>query len=152
MHALLSERCNKMKETNIRKYAELMKELGLTGLEITEENSKVRLERSLAAPAEETLYSVPGAAANMQTAAGSKDYISVKSPIVGIFYTAPGEGEAPFVSVGDRVKKGQTLGIVEAMKLMHEITCEQNGIVKEICAQNGDAVEYGQKLFIIEEA
>ena len=89
MHALLSERCNKMKETNIRKYAELMKELGLTGLEITEENSKVRLERSIAAPAEETLYSVPGAAANMQTAAGSKDYISVKSPIVGIFYTAP---------------------------------------------------------------
>ena len=54
MHVLLSERCNKMKETNIRKYAELMKELGLTGLEITEENSKVRLERSLAAPAEET--------------------------------------------------------------------------------------------------
>ena len=82
--------------------------------------------------------------------ASSDKYID--SPLVGIFYTAPGEGEAPFVSVGDRVKKGQTLGIVEAMKLMHEITCEQNGIVKEICAQNGDAVEYGQKLFIIEEA
>ena len=77
---------------------------------------------------------------------------TINSPLVGIFYTAPGEGEAPFVSVGDTVKKGQTLGIVEAMKLMHEITCEQNGIVKEICAQNGDAVEYGQKLFIIEEA
>ena len=72
--------------------------------------------------------------------ASSDKYID--SPLVGIFYTAPGEGEAPFVSVGDRVKKGQTLGIVEAMKLMHEITCEQNG----------DAVEYGQKLFIIEEA
>ena len=82
--------------------------------------------------------------------ASSDKYID--SPLVGIFYTAPGEGEAPFVSVGDRVKKGQTLGIVEAMKLMHEITCEKNGIVKEICAQNGDAVEYGQKLFIIEEA
>ena len=67
--------------------------------------------------------------------ASSDKYID--SPLVGIFYTAPGEGEAPFV---------------EAMKLMHEITCEQNGIVKEICAQNGDAVEYGQKLFIIEEA
>ena len=115
MHALLSERCNKMKETNIRKYAELMKELGLTGLEITEENSKVRLERSIAAPAEETLYSVPGAAANMQTAAGSKDYISVKSPIVGIFYTAPAENADPYVSIGDTVKKGQTLCIVEAM-------------------------------------
>ena len=82
--------------------------------------------------------------------ASSDKYID--SPLVGIFYTAPGEGEAPFVSVGDRVRKGQTLGIVEAMKLMHEITCEQNGIVKEICAQNGDAVEYGQKLFMIEEA
>ena len=63
-----------------------------------------------------------------------------------------GEGFEPLVREGDRVKKGQTLGIVEAMKLMHEITCEQNGIVKEICAQNGDAVEYGQKLFMIEEA
>ena len=82
--------------------------------------------------------------------ASSDKYID--SPLVGIFYTAPGEGEAPFVSVGDRVKKGQTLGIVEAMKLMHEITCEQNGIVHEICAHIGDAVEYGQKLFIIEEA
>ena len=99
--------------------------------------------------------------------ASSDKYID--SPLVGIFYTAPGEGEAPFVSVGDRVKKGQLLlkfdmdvikahgletitPVVEAMKLMHEITCEQNGIVKEICAQNGDAVEYGQKLFIIEEA
>ena len=76
----------------------------------------------------------------------------VKSPLVGTFYAAPAEDAAPFVSVGDLVKKGQTLGIVEAMKLMHEITCEQNGIVKEICAQNGDAVEYGQKLFMIEEA
>ena len=74
----------------------------------------------------------------------------IESPLVGIFYTAPGEGEEPFVRVGDSVKKGQTLGIVEAMKLMHEITCEQNGVVKEICAKNGDAVEYGQVLFVIE--
>ena len=149
MHVLLSERCNKMKETNIRKYAELMKELGLTGLEITEENSKVRLERSIAAPAEETLYSVPGAAANMQTAAGSKDYISVKSPIVGIFYTAPAENADPYVSIGDTVKKGQTLGIIEAMKLMNEIESEYDGVVKEILIENGQMAEYGQPLFVI---
>lgn len=74
----------------------------------------------------------------------------ISSPLVGIFYAAPQEGEEPFVSVGDHVKKGQTLGIVEAMKLMHEITSEANGTVREICAQNGDAVEYGQKLFVIE--
>ena len=150
MHALLSERCNKMKETNIRKYAELMKELGLTGLEITEENSKVRLERSIAAPAEETLYSVPGAAANMQTAAGSKDYISVKSPIVGIFYTAPAENADPYVSIGDTVKKGQTLCIVEAMKLMNEIESEFDGTVKEILVENEQMVEFGQPMFVIE--
>ena len=73
----------------------------------------------------------------------------IDSPLVGIFYTAPGEGEEPFVRVGDRVKKGQTLGIVEAMKLMHEITSEETGVIKEICAENGAAVEYGQKLFVI---
>lgn len=150
MHVLLSERCNKMKETNIRKYAELMKELGLTGLEITEENSKVRLERSIAAPAGETLYSVPGAAANMQTAAGSKDYISVKSPIVGIFYTAPAENADPYVSIGDTVKKGQTLCIVEAMKLMNEIESEFDGTVKEILVENEQMVEFGQPMFVIE--
>ena len=147
MHVLLSERCNKMKETNIRKYAELMKELGLTGLEITEENSKVRLERSIAAPAEETLYSVPGAAANMQTAAGSKDYISVKSPIVGIFYTAPAENADPYVSIGDTVKKGQTLCIVEAMKLMNEIESEVDGVIAEVLVKNGEMVDYGKPLF-----
>ena len=76
----------------------------------------------------------------------------INSPLVGTVYLAPEEGAKPFVQVGDTVKKGQVVAIVEAMKLMHEITCEQNGIVKEICAQNGDAVEYGQKLFIIEEA
>ena len=81
---------------------------------------------------------------------GSLTVQIINSPLVGIFYTAPGEGEAPFVSVGDTVKKGQTLGIVEAMKLMHEITAEESGVVKEVCAANGDAVEYGQKLFIIE--
>ena len=139
-----------MKETDIRKYAELMKELGLTGLEITEENSKVRLERSIAAPAEETLYSVPGAAANMQTAAGSKDYISVKSPIVGIFYTAPAENADPYVSIGDTVKKGQTLCIVEAMKLMNEIESEFDGTVKEILVENEQMVEFGQPMFVIE--
>ena len=138
-----------MKETNIRKYAELMKELGLTGLEITEENSKVRLERSIAAPAEETLYSVPGTAANMQTAAGSKDYISVKSPIVGIFYTAPAENADPYVSIGDTVKKGQTLCIVEAMKLMNEIESEYDGVIEAILVNNEEVVEYGQPLFRI---
>lgn len=74
----------------------------------------------------------------------------VKSPLVGTVYMAPAEGEAPFVAVGDIVKKGQTLAIVEAMKLMNEIGSEYDGVVKEICVDNESPVEFGQKLFVIE--
>lgn len=149
MLALLSERCKSMKETDIRKYAELMKELGLTGLEITEENSKVRLERSVSALARKTVYSVPESVGNTQTASEPKDYISVKSPIVGVFYAAPAENADPYVSIGDNVTKGQTLCIVEAMKLMNEIPAEEDGVISEVCVTNGQVVEYGTELFRI---
>ncbi len=75
---------------------------------------------------------------------------AVKSPLVGVFYGAPAEGANPFVKVGDAVKKGQTLAIVEAMKLMNEIEADFDGVVKEICVKNGEAVEYGQNLFMIQ--
>ena len=149
MLALRSERCNPMKETDIRKYAGLMKELGLTGLEITEENSKVRLERSVEPSAKETVYSVPEPSGAAQVSSEPKDYISVKSPIVGVFYAAPAENADPYVSIGDTVVKGQTLCIVEAMKLMNEIECEFDGEVAEILVKDGEMVEYGKPLFKI---
>lgn len=74
----------------------------------------------------------------------------VKSPLVGTYYSAPSPEDDPYVKVGDKVRKGQTLGIVEAMKLMNEIECEYDGTVKEILVHNEDKVEYGQTLFIIE--
>ena len=73
----------------------------------------------------------------------------VKSPLVGTFYAAPSEDAEPFVSVGDSVKKGQTLAIVEAMKLMNEIESDFDGKVAELYVENGQAVEYGQPLFRI---
>lgn len=149
MLVLLSERCNPMKETDIRKYAELMKELGLTGLEITEENSKVRLERSVGAPAKEIAFSVPEPTGTTQASSEPIDYISVKSPIVSVFYAAPAENADSYVSIGDTVTKGQTLCIVEAMKLMNEITAEEEGVISEICVTNGQVVEYGTELFRI---
>ena len=149
MLVLRSERCNPMKETDIRKYAELMKELGLTGLEITEESSKVRLERSVGAPTKEMVYSVPEPAGTTQGSSEPIDYIRVKSPIVGVFYAAPAENAAPFVSIGDCVRKGQTLCIIEAMKLMNEIPAEEEGVISEICVTNGQIVEYGTELFRI---
>ena len=73
----------------------------------------------------------------------------VKSPMVGIFYAAPAENAAPFVAVGDRVSRGDTLCIIEAMKLMNEITAEQDGVIAEVCVGNGQVVEYGTALFRI---
>ena len=70
--------------------------------------------------------------------------------MVGVFYAAPAENADPYVSIGDRVKQGQTLCIVEAMKLMNEITAEEDGVIAEICAANGQVVEFGTELFRIE--
>ena len=86
---------------------------------------------------------------NAQADNGEPEGMVVKSPLVGTFYAAPAEDADPFVSVGDQVKKGQTLAIVEAMKLMNEIESDFDGKVAEIYVENGQAVEYGQPLFRI---
>ncbi|WP_458862482.1 acetyl-CoA carboxylase biotin carboxyl carrier protein [Acidaminobacterium chupaoyuni] len=140
-----------MKETDIRKYAGLMQELGLTGLEITEDNKVVRLERTAppvireAAPRQAVENSLPQNAKTEEQA----DYISVRSPIVGIFYASPAENAEAYVSVGERVEPGKTLCIIEAMKLMNEIAAEESGVIAEICAADGQIVEYGTELFRI---
>lgn len=87
--------------------------------------------------------------ANTQADNSEPEGMIVKSPLVGTFYAAPAEDADPFVSVGDQVKKGQTLVIVEAMKLMNEIESDFDGKVAEIYVENGQAVEYGQPLFRI---
>ena len=87
--------------------------------------------------------------ANTQADNSEPEGMIVKSPLVGTFYAAPAEDADPFVSVGDQVKKGQTLAIVEAMKLMNEIESDFDGKVAEIYVENGQAVEYGQPLFRI---
>ena len=138
-----------MNEADIRKYAQLMKELELTGLEITEDNRVVRLERNLQVIGHQPVAIPVSDAAPAPAVSESEDYISVKSPIVGLFYAAPAENADPYVSLGDRVKKGQTLCIVEAMKLMNEISAECDGVISEICVTNGQMVEYGTELFRI---
>lgn len=138
-----------MKESDIRKYAQLMQELGLTGLEITENDQVVRLERS--APSAKQAVAVESAPLE-KAEKEDTDYISVKSPVVGLFYAAPAENADPYVSLGDRVKQGQTLCIVEAMKLMNELSAECDGVIEKICVTNGQMVEYGTELFRIRRA
>ena len=136
-----------MNESDIRKSANLMSELGLTGLEVTENDRVVRLERN---PAPQTAAPVQTVqVGDVPQSAANEDLIEISSPMVGVFYAAPAEDADPYVQVGDRVKKGQTLCIVEAMKLMNEIVAETDGQIVEICAQNGQVVDFGCPLFRI---
>ena len=148
---------------------ELVKEVskaGLTNFEYTEGNIRIAMscpqpEEKIVVPASNlVLQEAAGAGANtVETAAPAQqepEQIAeekggnvVKSPLVGTFYAAPSEDAQPFVKVGDTVKKGQTLAIVEAMKLMNEIESEFDGVVTEILVENEDNVEYGQPLFVI---
>lgn len=142
-----------MNDADIRRYAGLMEELGLTGLEVTEKDQVIRLERTPApqAPARETVTLPAAPAAEAQPAPAGAG-TPVCSPMVGVFYAAPAEDAEPFVQVGDKVKRGQTLCIVEAMKLMNEIMAEVEGEIVEICVANGQVVDYGTPLFYIREA
>lgn len=141
-----------MNDAEIRRYAGLMAELGLTGLEVTEKDQVIRLERTPApqAPARETVTLPAAPAAEAQPAPAGAG-TPVCSPMVGVFYAAPAEDAEPFVKVGDKVKRGQTLCIVEAMKLMNEIMAEVDGEIVEICVANGQVVDYGSPLFRIRE-
>ena len=129
-----------MDEANIRKYANLMRELELTGLEITEGGTVVRLERGGVPASPVQAVPLPEAKA---AAGGSV----IRSPMVGVFYAAPAENAAPYVAVGDRVKAGDTLCIIEAMKLMNEVVAEWDGEIVEVCVENGARVDYGCELF-----
>lgn len=139
---------------------DLVAESGISELEVTEENDKVRIVNKVqtvavaapavtAAPVIAAAPATPAAAAPAPTEEPVVQGKTVTSPMVGTFYRAPNPGAEPFVKVGDHVEAGQTLGIIEAMKLLNEIEAETSGTVKEICVENAQPVEFGQPLFII---
>lgn len=134
-----------MKESDIRRYAQLMGELGLTGLEIKNKDDVVRLERSYSAAP----VSTPVTVMDSTPKAADPDTVSVTSPMVGVFYQAPAEDAEPYVKVGDQVQAGTVLCLVEAMKMMNEITAESDGTIAEVCVKNGQVVDYGRELFRI---
>ena len=140
-----------MSEIDIRKYGQIMAELGLTGLEIKNRDVEVRLERSFSGTVSTpvTLSAPVAVAETAPKAEVPADTVSITSPMVGVFYQAPAENAAPYVKVGDRVKKGTVLCLIEAMKMMNEITAEEDGTVAEICVTNGQVVDFGRELFRI---
>jgi len=153
---------------------DLVSDSNVTELEITEAEGKVRIVKGptcsvapvltqqvmvpaaapmVSAPAAPTASQIADAAAVTAAAAAAEEAAAghtVKSPMVGTFYRSSSPGAAPFVQVGDTVKEGDTLCIIEAMKILNEIESDKAGVVKQVLCENGQAVEYGQALYIIE--
>jgi acetyl-CoA carboxylase biotin carboxyl carrier protein len=138
---------------------DLVSESNVSELEITEAEGKVRIVKSsgapvvmqqpvamVAAPAAAPVAGAPAAEAAPAAPAGH----AVKSPMVGTFYRSASPGAKPFVELGSVVKEGETICIIEAMKILNEIEADKSGTVTKILSENGQAVEYGQPLFIIE--
>lgn len=151
-----------MKINDIKALAELVSKNNLSALEYSEGETHLRIENAprtvTAAPAQAAPAAAPAApaaapaveAAPVAAADAGADFNAAKmvtSPMVGVFYASPSPTDPPFVTEGSKVKKGDVLCIIEAMKLMNEITAEEDGEIIDICATNGSVVEYGQILF-----
>ena len=142
---------------------DLVSESNVSELEITEAEGRVRIVKGngnvvvapsattfVATPAVSTPVSAPTPVAAAAPVAAAETGHTVKSPMVGTFYRSSSPGASPFVEVGTAVKEGETLCIIEAMKILNEIESDKTGTVTRILADNGQAVEYGQPLFVIE--
>jgi len=147
----------------VKKLIELLDESGIAEIEITEGEESVRISRysqnapaapapmNYAAPAPAAAPAAAPVVAEAAAAEPEDEGFLVPAPMVGTFYAASSPGAAPYVQVGDRVNEGDTLCIIEAMKMMNQIDADVSGVVKSIRVQNGEAVEYGQTLIVIDQ-
>ena len=144
----------------LKTLVDLVSESNISELEITEAEGKVRIAKGTGAAMPQTVVlphaiaptvaaaaAVPAPAA--EDAAPAESGFVVKSPMVGTFYRSASPTDAPLVDVGQQIKKGDVLCIIEAMKIMNEIEAEQAGTIKQVLGENGEAVEYGEPLFVI---
>ena len=143
----------------LKKLIDLVEASGIAELEITEGEEKVRIAKSIAgtpmmmAHAPQMMQVAAPATVAVAAAAPAEDAVPeghvVRSPMVGTFYRAPAPGSKNFAEVGQSVNAGDTLCIIEAMKLLNEIEADQGGVIKAILVENGQPVEYGEPLFVI---
>ena len=151
----------------LKKLIDLVQESGIAELEVKEGEESVRITRTVGT--QQTVYLPQGGMNNIQTSPNSggaggrlletdvmaeavpsvADGHTVKSPMVGTFYRSSTPGGKAFVDIGQSVTEGETLCIIEAMKLMNEIEADKTGVIKQILVENGQAIEYGQPLFVI---
>lgn len=142
----------------LKKLIDLVEESGITELEVTEGEEKVRIAKQgaqtaplvSAMPIAAPVSGSPAPQTAAEPAAAVEEGYVIKAPMVGTFYRSSAPGAKPFVDVGQKVAVGDTLCVIEAMKLMNEIETDRAGTVKSILVENGQPVEYGEPLFIIE--
>ena len=146
----------------VKKLMELLEESGMSEIEIKEGEESVKISRygNSPAPAQHPIQSLVqqqapvSSAPTSQTASPNEQPQetgqSVTSPMVGTFYSAPSPTAKPFVSIGQKINQGDTVGIIEAMKIMNQIESDQSGTVIEILVKDGEAVEFGQSLIVVE--
>jgi acetyl-CoA carboxylase biotin carboxyl carrier protein len=137
-------------EALIRKLGLLLKETGLTELELEKDGQRIRVTSHLAPATVVHASPVVNATAPTAPARAEVSKNALTSPMVGTAYLSSEPGGTPFVKVGDRVTKGQTVLIIEAMKVMNPITAAANGVVKEVLIQDAQPVEFGEPLIVIE--
>jgi len=144
-----------MNKKQVQELIDLVIENQLTAIELEEKDTRIRIEKAgsdivTQVMPQQTSGTVEPVATESTTTAEVNTGFEVKSPLVGVFYDANGPEEAAFVSVGSKVKEGDTLCIIESMKVMNEISTPKSGVIKKILVKKGDLVQFEEPLFIIE--
>ena len=143
----------KIDKNIIKELSDYLKEFNLTEIEITEKDTKIKVSKnniSISNQPTVTSPSVNTQSKNVSTKANVKSGTEITSPIIGTAYHSPEPGAKKFVEVGKKIKKGDTIMIVEAMKTMNHVPSTADGVVKEICVEDGHPVEFGQTIIILE--
>ena len=137
----------------IKELSDYLKEFNLTEIEITEKDTKIKVSKnnvSISNQPQVTSSSPPSSSSAPAQTQNIKSGTEITSPIIGTAYHAPEPGAKKFVEIGKKIKKGDTIMIVEAMKTMNHVPSTADGVVKEICVEDGQPVEFGQTIIILE--
>ena len=137
----------------IKELSDYLKEFNLTEIEITEKDTKIKVSKNNISISNQSQIPTPSSEVSSKTTATTqniKSGIEITSPIIGTAYHAPEPGAKKFVELGKKIKKGDTIMIVEAMKTMNHVPSTADGVVKEICVEDGQPVEFGQTIIVLE--
>jgi len=143
----------KINKETIKELSEYLNEFNLTEIEYTDKDTKIKVSKTSSAITTQTQIQTPRTSESSSETSKNNNTVSgtkVTSPIIGTAYHAPEPGAKKFVEVGKKIKKGDTVMIVEAMKTMNHVPSTADGIVKEICVEDGQPVEFGQTIIIVE--